>query len=293
MNRVSVVVPAFNAGRFLREALESALDQSLAPSEVVVVDDGSTDDTASVLEQFHGRIVRLRQSNAGQASARNRGVGSATGNLLAFLDADDIWSREKLERQVALFEGRPEVGLVYCSMRELRTDGSPGGRRQATLRGRCVQGVLLGQDGGAISGSTPVVRRELFEQLGGFAEDLVPCEDTDLFWRAALRTELDFVDAPLVAYRLHGTNAHLDLARMNGAWTKLYARAFADPEIRRLGASFRWRCRGRLHAMLSGDSLRAGRLWAAVVHGLRASAWWPPLAPRLLGRAIAVVGRRG
>ena len=112
--RVSVIIPAFNMGAFVGEAIESALTQTFADIEVIVVDDGSVDDTRTVSQRFEPRIRYAWQPNGGVNVARNHGIRLARGTAIAFLDADDVWLPRKLERQMAVLEVRPEVKLVGC-----------------------------------------------------------------------------------------------------------------------------------------------------------------------------------
>ncbi|HEX3110532.1 MAG TPA: glycosyltransferase family A protein, partial [Thermoanaerobaculia bacterium] len=114
MKSVSVVIPSYNYARYLGEAIDSALGQTLPPLEVIVVDDGSTDDTPAVLAAYGDRIRVLRQKNAGVAVARNSGIAAARGECVAFLDADDVWLPRKLELQIPLFTD--SVGLVHCGV---------------------------------------------------------------------------------------------------------------------------------------------------------------------------------
>ncbi|HEY2324319.1 MAG TPA: glycosyltransferase family A protein, partial [Thermoanaerobaculia bacterium] len=114
MKSVSVVIPSYNYARYLGEAIDSALAQTLPPLEVIVVDDGSTDETSEVLATYADRIRVLRQKNSGVAVARNSGIAAAHGEYVAFLDADDIWLPRKLELQMARFD--ESIGLVHCGV---------------------------------------------------------------------------------------------------------------------------------------------------------------------------------
>ncbi len=113
---ISCVIPVFNGERYLGEALESVLAQSYQPLEVIVVDDGSTDGTAEVARRYGERVRYVWQPNAGETAARNLGLTAAQGEFIAFLDADDVWHSEKLERQIARFQERPEIDLCFTQI---------------------------------------------------------------------------------------------------------------------------------------------------------------------------------
>jgi glycosyltransferase involved in cell wall biosynthesis len=254
---VSVVIPAYNHAAFLGEALESVFGQSVRPREVIAVDDGSTDDTAEVLRMYERRIRVLSQPNRGVAAARNAGAAVASGELLAFLDADDAWLPAKLERQVARFDGEPEIGLVHCGVAEVdgrgrqlraRLDGMEGWVSTEMLLFR--RGVILG------GGSAAVIRRAAFLDVGGFDEALSTSADWDLYYRVARRYPVGFVPEVLVRYRVHGGNMHRNVDAMTRDMLAAYAKVFSeqDPELQRLR---RW-AYGRLHAMLAGSFFQAG-----------------------------------
>jgi len=254
---VSVIIPTYNHAVFLSEALESVFAQTCSPLEVIVVDDGSTDGTADVLCGYERRIRVLRQANRGVAAARNAGASVASGELLALLDADDMWLPAKLERQIARLDSEPEVGLVHCGVAEVdgrgrqfraRLDGMEGSVSTEMLFFR--RGVILG------GGSAAVVRRAAFLDVGGFDEALSTSADWDLYYRLARRYPVGFVPEVLVRYRVHGGNMHRNVRAMARDMLAAYAKVFAeqDPELQRL----RHRAYGRLHSMLAGSFFRAG-----------------------------------
>jgi len=197
LTRISVVIPAYNAARFIGDALRSVLAQDLHPDEVIVVDDGSTDSTGSVAVEF-AEVTVLEGPHQGVSAARNRGVGHATGGLIAFLDADDIWGPSKLRKQVDLLKSEPSAGVAVSRQAYLFEGPVPAWFRGPT-------------DGGSEVGTQPsnwVVRRECWERVGPFRTDLTHSEDTDWWARAAdLGERWVFVDEPLVTHRIHGTNA--------------------------------------------------------------------------------------
>jgi glycosyltransferase involved in cell wall biosynthesis len=172
LSNVSVIIPAYNAARFVSNAIESALGQTVAPLEVIVVDDGSRDDTADVVSRFPAPVRLVRQANGGPAAARNHGAREAKGEWLALLDADDTWLPHKLERQMTLARD-PKVAVIYAM---------PAGHNQtrpATFeelwRRNCIDN------------SSALIRRSAFLELGGFDEDraIIGVEDYNLWLRLA------------------------------------------------------------------------------------------------------------
>ncbi len=226
MSRVSAILPVFNGRRFLRDAVRSVLAQSLPPCELIVVDDGSTDDSLAELEglppaPFPVRV--LRQANAGQSAARNLAARQAEGEYLAFLDQDDQWHPQHLEHLIAPLDADPAVGWAYCDFNEMDVDGHLVTRAFLRAAGvthpkstifECVAADLL------VLPSASVVRRTAFEQAGGFDEALSGYEDDDLFVRFfRLGWEHVFVDSALLRFRIHA----------NGSST---SRRFIDSRLR-------------------------------------------------------------
>jgi glycosyltransferase involved in cell wall biosynthesis len=288
---VSVIIPTYNHAAFLLRALESVFAQTLHPLEVIVVDDGSTDETAEVLRAHEGQIQVVTQPNRGVAAARNAGAAVASGELLAFLDADDAWLPAKLERQVACLGVEPGVGLVHCGVEEVdgrgyqlraRLDGMGGWVSREMLRFR--QGVILG------GGSAAVIRRTAFLDVGGFDEALSTSADWDLYYRIARRYPVGFVPEVLVRYRIHGGNMHRNLDIMRRDMLAACAKAFseADPELQRL----RRLAYGGLHAMLSGSFFQAGEYRQFARHALASVAERPALIAYFAGYPLRAFRRR-
>ena len=225
---VSVVIPVYNGERFVAEAIDSALAQSLSNLEIIVVDDGSTDGTSRTLATFGSRIRVHRQANRGVASARNAGAGQARGSYIAFLDADDVWLPDKLERQMPLFAS-PGVALVYSGVRVVDSalralrEVEPPAPRDALLHTLCVESSPLPLT------MTGVVRREVFEELRGFDERLSTSADADFVCRIALHHELERIAEPLALYRQHGTQMHLNVRAMERDMALVHAKFFEDP----------------------------------------------------------------
>lgn len=171
---ISVVIPAYNAELFLADAIRSVLEQTVAPLEIIVVDDGSDDGTARVAQRFGERVRLIRQPNGGPSSARNSGVAAASGDWVAFLDADDAWLPEKLDRQAPLL-AEPGVGVVCC--------GRSRNRARQGWRWLTFDEIWEANE---IVVSTAVVRRDVLNSLGGFNPKLCGVEDWDLWLRISV-----------------------------------------------------------------------------------------------------------
>jgi glycosyltransferase involved in cell wall biosynthesis len=210
MTGVSVIVPAHNAAAFLGEALESVVGQGLPDLEVVVVDDGSTDGTAEVARRFgHGVQVRT-QPRSGSGHARNVGLAESRGEIVAFLDADDVWVPDKMARQLPVLEKEPALALVFSDM--VSFGGTAGeGRsyfRERGFAGRCTPSSIYLHD--MISTPTVVLRRACLAGTGVFDPSLPIGQDTDLWLRIALAHPFAAVDLPLVRRRFHAGNTTRD-----------------------------------------------------------------------------------
>lgn len=200
-NRVSVVVAAYNMGRFLPEAIRSIQAQTLPVQEIHVVDDGSTDDTPQAIRAFlsDARVRYHRQSNMGQAVAKNNGIRACSGDLVAFLDADDLWTPERLEVMLPHFDGVPRVGVVYSNYvfvdeqaRYIRSPDRP------YHSGRITGRLLIDN---FVTGMASIVRRECFDAVGLFDESLPMGIDYDLWLRISTKYEFLFVDKVTYLYR--------------------------------------------------------------------------------------------
>lgn len=197
---VSVVIPAYNAQSFLADAIESARSQSIAPAEVIVVDDGSTDATADVAARFGPAVALIRQPNAGIGAARNAGLAAATGDWLAFLDADDLWTPDKTALQLAAFDTEPALDIVFGSMQPfLHADAPPAVREAAVL-----------DASPALVPGTMLIRRSAFDRAGAFVTNLQLGEFIEWFERArALGLRYASVEAVVLHRRIHANNTGL------------------------------------------------------------------------------------
>jgi len=203
--RVSAVIPAYNCAAYIADAVKSVLSQTRPPTEVIVVDDGSTDATARALEPFMDQICYVYQPNRGEPAARNRGVREATGQYIAFLDGDDLWLPNKLELQMQYFARNPECALVYTDMGTFHESGVVDASvkerfRMALPSGKIFRPLFMKSLFG--SGSV-VLRKECIERVGFFDEDFLVGCDYEMWLRVARNFEVGVVDQPLLMYRFH------------------------------------------------------------------------------------------
>lgn len=212
---IDVIIPVYNGQDFIVAALKSVLTQTLQPTTIIIVNDGSTDSTASLLETFKQHctipIIIITQENAGLSNARNSGIRHVTAEYIAFLDADDVWKNNKLEKQIELFttSNLENLGLVYSSYEIIDHQGNliPSGYVlpfNKNLRGTIFNALL---EGNKISGgSTALVKTEVLTTVGLFDETLRFGEDWDMWLRIAQQYTIDCSPDILVQIRRHGEN---------------------------------------------------------------------------------------
>lgn len=226
MSGVSVVVPTYNRARFIEEAVESILAQSLPPLEVIIVDDGSTDDTANVCARFHEPVRYIRRQNEGAAAARNAGIRAATGDWVAFCDSDDLWKPRKLQLQMAAL-AVTGAGWSFTGFGLIDPDGRPVHTQKSGFakafeaehfaRWLDLKQVISASEtltiyhgdafgmlflGNVALTSTSVFSRELIDRAGLFDPTFWRAEDTEFFHRISAHSEVAIIMEPLVDYRV-------------------------------------------------------------------------------------------
>lgn len=275
---VSVVMPTYNYGRFLARALDSVLGQTYCPAEIIVVDDGSTDETPDVLAKYASPVRAVRQMNRGLSCARNVGISLARGDLVALIDSDDTWDSEKLARQVALWLRHPDSGAVGCGVRvvdangdvirELRFEDATGSARQR------IRGIALRRQWVGGSGSGALIPAAVLRAVGGFDEALGAAEDWDMWLRIAARFPVRNVPEPLARIWDHRSGTFRNVAKLASnqmsVLRKLSARE--GPDLDR--AILR-----KVHALIlsdaAGEAFGSGDWRASAAYATRSIARWP------------------
>jgi glycosyltransferase involved in cell wall biosynthesis len=293
MPEVSVIIATYNRGPLLEEALNSVLSQTYTDYEVIVVDDGSTDDTPQRLLKYGERLKVLSLEHTGKPSvARNAAAATASGNLLAFLDSDDIWMPTKLEQQVAFLHSNPSFVMCYCDATFLSEDGRLLGRqshRERLRSGWVLRYLLLGN---FVPFSTVMVQKKVVEEVRGFEEWLTICEDWHLLLKISSKGEVGLLREPLCQIRVHPQGMTSDkIFLFEEAIRAIEDLARTLPEASEKYASYVRRGRARMLSMLGrnylfrGDTAEARRLfWKALADSPLRLDTMPFLALACLGR---------
>ena len=238
MPAVSVVVPTYNHSQYVLQALDSAFAQTFGDYEVIVVNDGSPDDTQEVLGPLvtAGQIRYIEQANHGQAAARNVGIAAARGEFIALLDDDDLWPPDKLEWQVEVLRSTPEAVLVYGSAEMMGDqegglyplDNGPRGWVQDVLRYKTF----------ILSPGQALIRRQAIIDAGGFDESIWGADDWDLYIRMARTASFEYRFRTALKYRLHASNASRDQRRLYDNVYKMLVKNYGPPRQGRGMASW-------------------------------------------------------
>lgn len=290
---VSVVIPAYNAANTVSAAIDSALSQTVSNIEVIVVDDQSSDTTVTVVQGITDARVRLieREQNGRQAAARNDGIAVATGEWIAFLDADDIWLPRKLEIQLERMAAAPgclasqaaaylvDAQLNPLQLKRCRPDPNP------------LLSFLRLQNLPAAASSW-IVKRELLERIGTFDTTLRVHEDWDLSLRLAQHANPICIDEPLTLYRMHGSNVSHDVDSHVACGLKILARVFADPGLSEEIRTHEREIYSRYYTMLCGGMFRVGRWRGCAYWGARALLTDPMRALYMLATPARRMRRR-
>jgi glycosyltransferase involved in cell wall biosynthesis len=210
---VSVVVPVYNGERYLSRTLDSIIAQTVSDWEIVAVNDGSTDDSQKILDEYAKKypqkISIISVNNGGISRARNTGVSAARGTFIAFIDQDDLWKPEKLERQVRMFSENDNLGISFTNESIIDGNGALVHEKVFALnnkmKGDVFEQILFDN---FIPISSVMLRRSLFREIGGFDPQYSLAEDYDFLLRVVQKVPVDYIDEPLLLYRVH-----------SGSWT--------------------------------------------------------------------------
>jgi glycosyltransferase involved in cell wall biosynthesis len=254
---VSVIIPTYNRGWIVSEAIDSVLSQDFSDYELIVVDDGSTDRTPEILAAYEDRLTVIRRANGGVSAARNRGIAAAAGHLIAFLDSDDLWLPQKLTVQVNFFSDNPDAVICQTEERWVRN----GVRVNPKKRHLKFSGMIFERSLALclVSPSAVMIRKELFDAVGVFDENLPACEDYDLWLRISCRYPVDLIETPLIIKR--GGHADqlsrapgLDQYRIRSLMKLLEANMLTGPQKKAVMTTLKEKC-----AVYAGGCRKRGK----------------------------------
>ena len=263
---VSVVIPTYNRAQMVCQALDSVAAQTYRPIELIVVDDGSTDDSARAIAEWGERnssdglsLTCLHQPNQGQNAARNTGIAAATGEYVAFLDSDDLYLPDKLEKQVALLAGRPELGAAYCGIVDVDLrEGSRKVQRHGFPHGRLFERLLVRDITNPTS--TYLIRRSVIDDVGPLCGEIDGRTDWEMTLRIARKYPIGAVPEPLIEFRAHaGPRTMANRNREIGGYR--YIRAKYRAEIAALPLGQRMAARSAYYRRMGRVQFHGGLSW--------------------------------
>lgn len=277
MAKVDIIVPAYNAGRYLPAAINSVAAQKFNDWRILLVDDGSTDNTEELVrpfvDQLGEKLYYLRQDNKGLPAARNTAIRNSSAELLALLDADDVWLPSRLSESIPVFEGRPEIGLSYALVSRIDSEGTvyeevaghgynPSGRIATDVYTRSVD----------LPCPTITFRRKAVHEVGLFDESLRATEDRDMWLRIALHYQVAFIPKVLAQYRSSPSSMSGDPNRMRVAQLQFIAKHFGANGCGRIP---RRKALARTYKQYADGLLGRSERWNALSSSIRAATIYP------------------
>jgi len=206
MPEVSIIIPVYNAEKFIKKTIESVLSQTYKDYEIIIVDDGSTDNSKKILDEFKDKVRYFKQANSGVSSARNRAIKEAKGEYIALLDQDDLWYSEKLKKQINFIKKNPNAGMVYSDCYYIDDKDKVISRvfeNQKFYCGKIFENLVIEN---FIPIPTVLIKKEVLNKTGLFVENYSHAEEYDLFLRISKDYEVGFMNEALAGYRVHDTN---------------------------------------------------------------------------------------
>lgn len=228
MPLISVIIPVYNGEKTIIKTIKSVLNQTLADLELIIINDGSQDSTLEVIKNLSDfRLKIFSYPNAGQAVSRNRGLSLASGEYISFLDADDLWTADKLEAQLKALQNNPQASIAYSWTNYIdEQDNFLLSGTHIIENGNVYEKLLVSNF--IENGSNPLIRKQALVEVGGFEAAMTPAEDWDLWLRLAARYSFVGVPSPQILYRVSSTSASANLFKMEAACLQVINNACAQ-----------------------------------------------------------------
>lgn len=286
---VSIIIPAYNAAPFISETIQSVQNQSYQHWELIIVDDGSKDDTQAVVQPFYedSRINYFRKENAGVSIARNTGFEKSSGTYLAFLDADDVWRENRLEKMLKRFGEDEDLGLVHSYVQEIDQDSHLLETIHKGKEGYILDSLLLWDGCNIPAPSSILVKREVVDNIGGFSPELSTAADQEFFFRVASQYKIGMVKEVLGLYRMHDKNMHKNIQHMEEDHVRAYLLANQHQLFK--SPSFKKKCFANLYYILGNSWWVNGQnKWKGVKFWGKALINNPLIAERFIKKLLSV-----
>lgn len=265
--KVSVIITTYNRGNFLKYAVDSVLSQTFQDFEIIIIDDGSTDNTRNVVSSYKdSRIFYYYQSNKGQNPARNIGMKLSKGAYIAHLDSDDLWEKTKLEKQVRILDKNNNVGLVYCGTRIIDSSGNfVKLLKLQKYKGNVLKKLIMYNF--LYNGSNTLFRKECLDNVKKFDESINRMTDWEFYLKLSLFYEFYSIKEYLVSYRIHGNNMSVNYKKyeINGfkILFKIFKNEKLNPDLQKLKTlAFAMRYRFLAHRCLESNNCKQARQYA-------------------------------
>lgn len=278
MSLVSVIIPAYKAEKFIEETVRSVLAQTHRNLEVIVVDDGSPDQLGQIVQRIAEEDARLRyvrQENSGVSSARNHGFSLCSGEYIAFLDADDLWLPDNLEKKLAKFQAEPDLVLVHSDSAIINEKSERTGEIKTGREGYLLDDLLLWNGCLVPTPSSTLVRRSVVEQVAGFDPRVSNSADLEFFFRVAACGRIGRVHEVTWCYRIHSNNMHYNIPLMEKDALMIYQ--CADEHHLFKNAAFRRQCYSNMYLIMGASWWGDGKSkWKGIKYLLKAILTYPP-----------------
>ena len=228
MPTISVIIPVYNGEKTIKQTIESVLNQTFRDFELLIINDGSQDATLEIIQAINDeRIQVFSYQNSGVSASRNRALTKAKGEFISFIDADDLWTPNKLELQLKALQDNPQAAVAYSWSDWIDESGQflrSGGH--ITVNGKAYEKLLLRDF--IESGSNPLIRKQALDEVGCFEQSVTPAEDWDMWLRLAARYEFVTVEVPQILYRISPNSASFNIVKMEAGSLKVIERVFAQ-----------------------------------------------------------------
>lgn len=287
--KISIIIPAYNAEQYISEAIQSVINQSYKNWELIIIDDGSSDETARTVKSFisNEKIKYYYQNNAGVSSARNKGIDFAQGKYLAFLDSDDLFANDNIYEKINYLSSNKDVGLVHGDVRLIDEKSILLNSFEIGKEGNVLDDLLLWNGCTIPAPSSILIRKEILDIIGRWDEELSTAADQELFFRIASKYKIGRIPKILTYYRIHKKNMHSNIKLMEKDHILAYKKAASNNLFKSFW--FKQKCFSNVYLILAGSwSMNGNNKFRAAIMLLKAIAYYPPSLIKIFKKVLNI-----